>query len=922
MAFARVLVSLFVVLSASAGLGADVPSIAPRPVSQGERAAVGFLVRYLEGDRDAVWTSIDPASQLHALGRDDAMREIEARLGPALGSEWELRTVVPSLADRVAVFGVGFPSGLDDTVTIDVSPVTWKITRISVLAEPSPFADPEIGTKTVVSADVESGGKDSQRTIFIIGLVGLAVAIAMPLIRLGSRGLAAIALLIAASIISGVVAWRVLSLSSGQKAAAPAGAKAAVSLRLGQLAPMRQMMATSNSGDVATAFQRLPTGDVREVAQLWRAQADLNAMRFRETETTLGRFERPTAIPLVELLRARLALARSQEADAAVAYERAMALGPGHDGIWSEAANAFWTGGYTDMARAYLDRMVRIGSRDATVYYVLAQLSVVDDERDRASECFRAGWQLAPVERTAVLSDPMLWTVLHRPELYPLLSLNSARQAQVPARGVGTTPLLLSPAIEASTSGDQLLLHIGEASVRIPFGSSLGPAGTPAVSAETWERAEELRAASDLNSLMQGAASAAALTQPVLRRRIEAAATHLARRNDWAGVAKITESFAVTNQNVPTDLLMLRAMALRRLRRDDDARTLLTALADSPAVKRRSDPQTLMSLAEMVASLDQFDAAIKLYERADANDTLGFIDDRIRQISTQRRLQNGYRTHGTDHFDIRYPDETIPWRAEKVGMILEAELKRLRKWIPLDEVRKTEVQLLPWQEFQATFAMTENMSGLFDGRIRVPLADIPYLPAEAVAILSHELAHAMIAQSTEDRAPHWFQEGLAQRIEMLPYRANSGVIYEDARFLSTASVDGVLRGYPDAQLIEQAYVESHSIVQYIDARFGTKAIHTMLKAYRDGADTEEAILRACGRPLEDFDRDFLGWSRTEAPPIWTATVISYDGEAKPAMKMSNPEAATPAETKERKKPAIPESLRKRAFSYKEKEKHP
>ncbi|MHB0968699.1 MAG: hypothetical protein ACYC7A_10085 [Thermoanaerobaculia bacterium] len=910
MSLARVALFVLLVLQTSLGLAADAPPINPRQVSQAERAAVEFLVRYLEGDRDAVWNAIEPGSPLHALGRDAAMREIEARLGPPLGAEWDLRTVVPSLADRVAVFGVSYPSGLDDTVSIELSP-SRAIRRVTVFAEPSPFADPAMLHDSVLEEKKSEAVSDSSRAIFILGLVGLLIGLSAPLIRLGSRLFAAAALFAGLAMFAGAFTWEALSTAAPQTVLQAEPAAVPAPVRLGALATMRRMMATSNSADAVAAFQQLPQGEARAIAQLWRAQADLNAMRFAETEATLKRFPQGSAVPLVELLRARLAIARSREADAAVAYEHVTALGPGHDGIWGEAANAFWTGGYSDMAKAYLQRMARIGSRDAGVYYVLAQFAVIDGKQDRASECFRAGWQLAPVERAAVLSEPMLWTVLHRQELYPLVALNTARESAVIPRNLAGSPIALRATTTASTSGDQLFLKTSDALLRVPMGSPLAPIGTPAVAPDVLERDEEMRAASDLDALMQSASTAAALTQPVLRRRIEAAASYLARKNDWMSVAKITESFRASSQNVPVDLMLLRAVALRRLRRDVEARTLLTALADGPVVKRRSDPQTLVTLAEMVAALDQFDAAIKLYERADKGASLDYVDDRIRQISTQKRLHARYNTHSTDHFDIRFPEETVPWRAEKVGIILEAELKRLEKWIPIRDFRKTEVQLLPWQEFQSTFAMTENMSGLYDGRIRVPLADIPYLPAEAVAILTHELAHAMIAQATDDRAPHWFQEGLAQRVEMLPYRANSGVMYEDSRYLSTASVDGVLRGYPDLQLIEQAYLESHSIIQYIDARYGTRAIHRMIEQYRAGADTEGAIASACVRPLEAFDREFLQWSRTDAPPVWTATVISYDGEKAP-IRLSNPAPET--DTTTRKKPVIPDSLKRGAFN--------
>lgn len=917
MALRRALLFLLLVLPLSSGFAADPPPIAPRPVSESERAAVDFLLRYLERDSDAVWKAVEPGSPLHAMGRDAAMREIEARLGPPVGSEWELRTVVPSLADRFAVLGVTYPSGIDDTIVVRLSQPTGKIDRIWVMAEPSPFAEPAPSKTRYPSASPRY--EDPRGSRFLIGLAGVFAALCVPALRLYSRRIAASVLIVAVATFAGAFAWHAVRSRPPVKDVKVAEVMSEKPmLRMGELAPMRRMLATSNSGDLSVAFQQLPKGELRELARIWLAQADLNAMRSDETEAVLAQFERGTAVPLVEVLRARLALARSRESEAGVAYERASALGPGHDGVWGEASSAFWRSGFTDSARRYVDRMLRIGSRDASVYYVLAQLSVVDGKKDLAPAYFREGWQLHPVERAAVLSDGLLWTVLHEQTLYPLLALHQASEPAIQPRAPAVSPLITASTTSASTSGDHLLLRTEDAVLRVPMGCAIAPVGARALPPDVLERDEELRASRDLATLMSAAASTAALTQPVLRRKIEAAANHLARMNDWAGVAKITEPFAAGDPSVSADLLILRAAALRRLRREADASAVLAKVVTSPVIQRRSDPGMLAILAEMAASLDSFDAAIRLYQRADAKNELAYVDDRIRQLSAQKRLHKSYQSFATEHFDIRYsPGYTVSGRPQKIGEILEAEFKRLRKWIPVPgEFRKVEVQVLPWEEFRANFAFAESMAGLYDGRIRVPLADIPYLPAEGVAILSHELAHAMIAQATDDRAPNWFHEGLAQRVEMLPYRANSGAIYDDSRYLATSSVDGVLRGYPDMQLVEQAYLESHAIMQYIDARCGTKGIHRMLATYRRGGDTAAAVGDACGRTLDIFDREFLRWSRTDAPPVWEAAVISYDADFTAGIRRNSSDA----DSGEHKKREIPESLRRGAFNPKRGEK--
>ena len=105
--------------------------------------------------------------------------------------------------------------------------------------------------------------------------------------------------------------------------------------------------------------------------------------------------------------------------------------------------------------------------------------------------------------------------------------------------------------------------------------------------------------------------------------------------------------------------------------------------------------------------------------------------------------------------------------------MLEAERKRLQRWIPLTSSKVTEVHLLPFNDFRAGYSPTLEILGLYDGKIRVPLGETPNFEEPFfVALLTHELAHAMIAERTGDNAPRWFHEGLAQHVQMLQGRLN------------------------------------------------------------------------------------------------------------------------------------------------------
>jgi tetratricopeptide (TPR) repeat protein len=858
---------------------ADEPEI--RPLSEVERVAVEDMAQYLSRGPQAVYDELAAASPLRKLSQHDALEEIEVRLGPPNGATWELQTVSPVIAEKTAVFNVSYPSGLDETVMLDLVPENggYRITMPRILAEVSP--NPPIFPAEPESVSQEEKPSNGAGMALALGLGTILLSVGAAFLRGSNRPLAVAMTITAIAAVATGIAIAVVRDDRftfhrpAVEASVVPHEKPDV-LRLATLLPLRRAM-IAGDGSVAAAFKKVAIGGVyRDIASLWKAQADLQQLHSVDVATTLRHFPTPSDIPLVEVLRARLAFSEAKEVDTVVAYERAISLGPARDALWLEAAQALTTLGFTERTEDFLKRLHRLGSRNADVYYETALLHATKNREEAAEAALRTAWNLRPAERADIIRSGAFWATLRKGSDKNVVSLSDAAEATFAAPDVTKRAISLPTDAMPRVSGNYLHITVGQQELAVPGGAALAPVGTPVVDAGLWHRTEEQRSLADLEQLVASARSPGAFTQPMLGKRVERCADALANHNRWADLVRLTDGLSPKAENIPTDLFFLRDTALQRMNRMIEAKQLLADLAVSRTLQRKNDPAVQERLGEMLASVDLWDASIKLLAKAGQQRRGAMIDDRIRQIQMNKRLATKYATFSSPHFEIHYPDEASQNFAKESARILEAELTRLQKWVPTPNFQPVVVNMLWWDEFRSTYTGNDFILGFYQGKITLPLVGVRSFSPPIVALMSHELCHAMIAQATNDQAPHWFHEGLAQRIEMVPYHANAFNMYDDDRLLSISLIDDIITGSPDPDMIGEGYIESQTIIRFIEATYGQAGVGKVLAAFREGATTDEAILKLSGVDVAQFDTKLRAWGRAEQKVFENTDIISYE----------------------------------------------
>lgn len=853
----------------------DIP--APRKLSPAEQAGVAAIVGYLERGPEAVFDSLSGSAPLRAVPHDDALQEISVRLGPAAGSIWRLETAMPSAAQHMAVFSVEFPSGADDVIRLNMNRESnsWRVQSIETSAESVPRAS--LVSRTPARSEHASEQPDESRTIAVtLALPALALAVAA--VILGRRSMFAGRAVLAVSAFASIAGF-VLLLMPRPASKRPGDAEPAAKepgrssfARLASLTDMRRALATGDLID--TRPSSVPDGVLRQTAELWIAQQRLQQDRTEEVRTILSRLPAHSDIPLAELLRARTAFQQRQPLEAVEAYERAMDLGPGTDALWLEAAGVLSTVGFDERAEGYLRRISDTGSRDPSLPYAMSILSIIRGERLKAVAWLSQAWQMLPIERAEVLRMAPLWLVLKEPKIAQILRINVADE---PAFASSQTeqPLVIGDKTTALLNGSFLRILTNDSELEVPGGSVIAPANVRITDAVAWRREDEERAIGLLSSLRSTVRSAGALAQPALREQCLQTADILARRNRWDDVVALTEPLPPGDERVPLEITILRGEAFSRLGRQDDLRKLIADLVHNPALKRKKDPEILSQVAELLASADDFDSAIFLLDRAKRTFELPGTSQRIAQLRLENQLASAYVSYPTQNFEIRCPKDLPAAQAQRIGQILEAELKRLRAmWFPATSIKPITVDVLSWEDFR-DYTGSEYILGLYTNKILIPIADVDDFVPEVVALMTHELAHALLAEATNNMAPRWFHEAFASRVEMNESSENAFRTYRDENFLTVALLDAVADGSPDPGLIVEAYHIGETTLRFIEAKYGRTAIIKMMESFRKGATTDAAVRDATGMTLAALDGTAREWGATQ-PALFSNSVIRYD----------------------------------------------
>src|SRR5712692_5954152 len=275
------------------------------------------------------------------------------------------------------------------------------------------------------------------------------------------------------------------------------------------------------------------------------------------------------------------------------------------------------------------------------------------------------------------------------------------------------------------------------------------------------------------------------------------------------------------------------------------------------AVRAEFDPEVLLLLAHLYDYREDPSRAIArleaVLEREPAHaEALRLLE----KIAREQRAEAGFHRDVTPRFVLKYRGALGEDARRTILGLLDVAAERVGRALHWEPRAQLTVVLYEHRQFRDVTRVHGWATGLFDGRIRLPLGQALPPAAQLERLIVHEYAHAAVHHLSRGRAPRWLHEGLAQALE----GAAADPMLRVPGSLTLGGVEALV-GDPDALRARTGYDLALWIVHDLVDRGGMDAVRGLLGRLGRGDSLAEAIARVYGVRMTELEsqwRTLLG----------------------------------------------------------------
>ncbi len=245
-----------------------------------------------------------------------------------------------------------------------------------------------------------------------------------------------------------------------------------------------------------------------------------------------------------------------------------------------------------------------------------------------------------------------------------------------------------------------------------------------------------------------------------------------------------------------------------------------------------------------------YDDAVRFLELAGEGDDDPAILQRLSAALREAKLERSYLSFATSHFEVKVPggDEAI---AADLGRLLDAAWEQAEARFGPGPPSRPVAYLYRAGDFSLAADLPAWVTGLYDGRVRIPAGELGADRRRLEETIRHEVTHVFVTHRSRNFAPAWVQEGLAQLAEREIERGGPPAAVAAPL---PAPFPGWLRArafdVSDRQKARSSYEGSLRQARLLLDEKGWEAFAQLLDRLSGGEAIEAAFLRVFGRELD------------------------------------------------------------------------
>lgn len=257
-------------------------------------------------------------------------------------------------------------------------------------------------------------------------------------------------------------------------------------------------------------------------------------------------------------------------------------------------------------------------------------------------------------------------------------------------------------------------------------------------------------------------------------------------------------------------------------------------------------------LGELQYRSGRIPAAVATYEAAlkhAPNDAT--LEQKATQWAAEARAESRFAETRGIHFRVLFEGPVDQALARRAVEILEASYQRIGDALRFYPAQSIEVVLYTTQQFRDITRGPSWVSGVYDGRIRVPVKGALDQVDDLERVLAHEYVHALIRGVAGRGVPAWVNEGLAVVLEPDGLAMAERIVASSRSRPTLVQLHDSFSGLPDA-MARVAYAESAVAARaMLDVR-GPSAVVTLLRDLGAGVPFDTAFHQRIGVRYQEF----------------------------------------------------------------------